>query len=306
VEERRKDDMDHTSLAQLSTELSALVETAGASLVTVRSGHGASSATVVAAGRLVTSHHGLDPDSDTAHILVGDRSHDARVLGRDPVTDLALLGVEQVDLPPIATTTDLPRVGALAISVGRAWNRLLSGLGVVHDLSGPVPRRHGGRLESLIRTTIVPYPGFSGGPLVDATGKMIGLATAGIHRGVGAALPVATVLRTADLLASHGRVRRGFVGVTTLPVALPEAQRGPGGAAAGLLITSIAPDGPSARAGLLVGDIVLAMSGQPISSPDDLMTLLAADVIGQPMPTSILRGAQALSVTVTIGERGRR
>lgn len=292
-----------TLLSQLSAELAATVARVGASVVTVRSGQGASSATLLRPGYLVASHHGLDPDADRAQILVGPALHDARVVGRDPGTDLAVLQVDLADLP-VAAVGDMPPVGAYVVSVGRAWDRLVSSFGVVHAVTGPMTRRHGGRIETLIRTTIAPYPGFSGGALVDASGRVVGISTAGLQRGAGVALPMALVERTLEALVAHGHIRRGFVGVTTMPVEMAPSQRGPRGESGGLLVTSISPDGPSGRAGVLVGDILVAMAGRTVATVDDLMSFLTGDVVGQQVPATVMRGTQAVSLAVTVGERG--
>jgi S1-C subfamily serine protease len=295
-----------TSFALLSADLSHIVERVAPSVVTVRSGHAASSGTIVSPERVVMANHGLDPEADTVHVLLSDASHDARVIGRDPASDLALVAVEGVTTPPVAIAPGLPPVGSPLVSVGRAWNRTVAGFGIVHGHAGPVPRRRGGRLETILLTTITPYPGYSGGPLVNAGGEAVGIATAGIQRGVGAGLPMSAVLRVVESLSAHGRIRRGFIGVTSMRVDLPDSQRGPDGERSGLLVTSLAADGPAAKAGLLVGDVIVAVEGAAVLSTEDLMAFLAGDVIGRKVPAAIVRGTQSVALTLEIGERGVR
>jgi serine protease Do len=177
----------------------------------------------------------------------------------------------------------------------------------VSAVSGPVRTRRGGRPDGFIRTDATFYPGFSGAPLVDPTGRMIGLATSyfGQGQGAGLAIPLETLTRVADALQSHGRVRRGFLGLSSQSVELPEAMRQKVGTIDGtaLLVVGVEPNGPAEQGGLTIGDIVVALGGQPVRNTDDLRDLLGSERVGQATPVRVIRGGEARELTVTIGER---
>lgn len=292
------------TLSQFSADLEALVERAGPTVVGVRSGATAASGTAVGADRVVMANHGLDPEASVAEVWVNGTARAARVLGRDASTDLAVLATEGLDATPLGPGRP-PAVGAVVVNVGRAWDRLVADVGIVHSL-GALPRRRGPRLEGVLRTTIAPYPGFSGAPLLDTTGAVIAIATAGLHRGAGLGLPWDTVTRVVDEIATHGRIRRGFLGVSTLPVDLPPAQVGQRGERSGLLVTAVVPDGPAAAAGVLVGDVLIDFDGQPVPDADALLGRLTGDCVGRSAPVTVVRGMASQVVTVTVGERGVR
>ena len=147
------------------------------------------------------------------------------------------------------------------------------------------------------------YPGFSGGPLVSAGGAMIGMNSSALARGVSLTLPAATLKRVVETLATHGRIKRGFLGVSAQPVRLPQAAAESAGQETGLLLAAVEPDSPADQAGLLLGDTVISLDGQAVRHMDDLMALLSGDRVGTSVPVRVVRGGQVQDVQVTIGER---
>jgi S1-C subfamily serine protease len=149
------------------------------------------------------------------------------------------------------------------------------------------------------------YPGFSGGALVDENGRCIGLATSHYGRGGGIGIPLQTVLRVGEALRSHGRVRRGFLGIASQRVLLPEATREKLGLEqpSGLLLVGIDPGGPAERAGLLIGDILIALGTTPVRGTDDLRDALGPESVGQSTAVRVIRGGERRDLTATIGER---
>jgi serine protease DegQ len=150
-------------------------------------------------------------------------------------------------------------------------------------------------------------PGFSGGPLVDASGAILGLNSSTLGRGGGGlTVPNAAIERTIASLQTHGRVRRGFLGVGAQAVRLPrgmaEGLQLP--REQGLLIVSLEPEGPADKGGLLIGDIIVALAGQPVGEVEELQDRLTGDWVGRAMPIRIVRGGQVQDVEVTVGERG--
>jgi S1-C subfamily serine protease len=178
-------------------------------------------------------------------------------------------------------------------------------LGVVSAIGGPLRTGRGGLLEQYMRTDTVPYPGFSGGPLVDTAGRVLGINTSGLGRGVALTIPAGLAWQIAGTLAQHGRVKRGYLGIRSQPVQIPAAQQSALGRAqeVGLLLVGVESGSPAEKGGLLVGDILVGLAGAPVSDHDELLSRLVGGVVGQPAQVEVLRGGQRLEITVTIGER---
>jgi S1-C subfamily serine protease len=147
------------------------------------------------------------------------------------------------------------------------------------------------------------YPGFSGGPLVNSGGQILGLNTSALLRGVSLTVPASTVDRTVNTLLAHGRMRRGYLGVSTQPVRLPEPLREELGQDTGLLIVNVETGTPADEGGLLLGDTIVKIDDAPIRHHDDLMSQLTAGRVGQKSPLTIVRGGEVRTLNVTIGER---
>jgi S1-C subfamily serine protease len=178
-------------------------------------------------------------------------------------------------------------------------------LGVVSSVGGPVRTRHGGLLEQYLRTDTTPYPGFSGGPLIDALGHVLGINTSGLSRGMSLTIPSGLAWRVAETLAAHGHIRRGYLGVRSQPVSISPAQRQALGREqeTGLLLVSVERSSPAESGGLIVGDILVAVNGQSVNDPDELAGLLIGSLVGNPADIQVLRGGLPANVAVTIGER---
>lgn len=298
-------------LVAFSERLAEAVERAGTAVARVdgrgpRRGRGGSASGIVwtADGLVLTADHVLERDEDLAVSLPDGRSVGATIVARDPGTDLALLRAQAQGLAPIERGP-LPKVGHVVLVVARPGNTLATSIGVVSALGGPVRTWHGGRLNGVIWTDATFYPGFSGAPLVDAAGRMVGLATSQFGRGTGLAIPLETVERVTTALLSHGRMRRGYLGVSSQVVALPETMRRQHSLAqeSGLLVVGVEPGAPADRGGLLLGDVIVGLGGQPVRDTDDLLSLLGPERVGQPAPVQVIRGGERRDLTVTIGER---
>jgi S1-C subfamily serine protease len=291
-------------LADLSKQLGDAVERAGASVVRVEGRRRQSASGVVwaADGLILTSSHVLERDEDIAVGLPDGGTVPAKLVGRDQGTDVALLRVEAQGLTPIQRGPS-PRVGHLALVVARPGSTVETSIGIVSAIDGPVRTRRGGQLDGVIRTDATYFPGFSGGALIGASGELVGLATS-FGGGVGLAIPLETVDRVTAALLSHGRVKRGFVGISSQPVPLPEGLRGAaGGQESGLLVVGVEAGGPAERGGVMIGDVLVALGGQPLRNTDDLLGQLGADRVGQPTPLRLFRGGEPRDLIVTIGER---
>ncbi len=255
---------------------------------------------------VLTADHVIEREEDIYVTSAAGERFKAVLAGRDPGSDLALLRVEGGALAVIETAAATARVGQIVLALGRpSADGLQASLGVVSAIGGPARTGRGGLLESFLRTDAIPYPGFSGGPLVDAAGRALGLNTSGLGRGASLVIPAGAAWQTAAMLAQHGRVRRGYLGVRSQVVNLPAAQQETLGRAqeSGLLLVGVEAGSPAEAAGLLLGDILVAFDAQPLSDPDQLLAFLAGDAVGRPAEIGVLRGGQPQTITVTIGER---
>ena len=294
-------------LSQLSDALAETVDVAGRSVVRVdgRSRLAASGFVWSADGVIVTASHVLERDDD---IKVGTADGNgpipATLVGRDPSTDVAVLRTESASLtPPGWTEPDGVRVGNLALALGRPGQTVQATLGIVSALGDAWRTRAGGHIDRYMQTDVVMYPGFSGGPLVDASGHVLGLNSSALLRGVTVSVLLPTVRRVVETLLAHGRVRRGFLGIGAQVVRLPENLASQFDQETGLLLVSVDPDSPAQRGGLVLGDTIVALTGQPVRHLDDLLAFLTGESVGTSLPMRIVRGGQAQEITVTIGER---
>jgi S1-C subfamily serine protease len=253
-------------------------------------------------GLIVTANHVLRRDEGIQIGLADGRTVAASVVGRDPSTDLAVLRAEAGDLAPAKQAEEV-KVGHLVLALGRPGRTVQATLGIVSALGESWRTPMGGKIDRYLQTDVVMYPGFSGGPLISATGQVIGLNSSALMRGVSVTIPAATIAQVADSLLAHGRVRRGYLGVSNQPVRLPEALKAQLGQETGLLISNVETGSPADQGGLVLGDIIVGLDGQPVRHHDDLLALLSGDRVGTKVPVQIVRGGQLQTVNVTIGEK---
>jgi S1-C subfamily serine protease len=257
-------------------------------------------------GIVVTAAHTVRVEEEIRVTWPDGRAAPASLVGRDPGTDLAVLRIGDTDWPvaEVGDSAEL-KVGTLVLAVGygprASW-------GVISAVGGAWRTWRGGEMDRFLRVDLVLYPGFSGGPLVDASGKVAGLVTSGLWRQLELAVPASTVTRIVDELLATGRISRGYVGLGLQPVVLPEALRrlAPGSEARGLIVVSLEADGPAARAGIMLGDVLVALEGTPLHDPGDLQAVLAGRRAGTAVTASVVRAGAPLGVAITLGERPSR
>ena len=295
-----------SALTNVSDALAAAVERAAQAIVTVHARRRQpASGVAYAGGVIVTADHVIEREEEITITLPDGKSVAAKLVGRDAGTDIAVLRPEGGAPAPIALAEGA-RPGALALAVGRPGSGgPVVSLGVVSAVSGPARTGRGGQIEGFIRTDAVMYPGFSGGPLIDVAGAMLGLNTTGLARGAGLTLTVSTVQRVAGALLAHGKVKRGFLGISSQPIRLPEAlAQKLSEQTSGLLIVGTESGGPADTGGVLVGDILVGLAGQPVRDTEDLQGLLGGERIGQATPVRVSRGGELKDLSVIVGERG--
>lgn len=295
----------HTVASQFATDLTDAVARVAASLfLTTGHGHRATTVTAIGATHAVASDH-LLPHADRVTLTRLDGTEtEATIVGRDRLTDLALLATTE-PLQPLPLSAAAPRPGQLVVAAGLSWNGLVAHPGWITSLSGPHETRTGLRLEQLIGTSLSPFSGFSGGPLVDANGALLGIASSAIVKGSGRAVPARDVLRVVELLKTGGARKRGYLGISTVAVALPPGQQA-GGHVQGLLVVSLAEDGPAAPSGLLVGDVLVTAGGTPVSRTRDLLGVVRDAPIGASLTAEVIRGTSLTTIALTVGERPAR
>jgi S1-C subfamily serine protease len=289
-----------TPLSALSDALAAAVEGASKSVVRVearRRGY-ASGVAWSADGLVVTAHHAVQREERLRVGLPGGETVPAQFVGRDPGTDLAVLRVEAALHPPAWAEAETLAVGHLALSVGRHGEPAQASLGVVAQRGGAWRTPTGGKVDAWVQTDIAVYPGFSGSALVDARGRVAGVNTSWFHGRASLAIPAATLRRVVGALAAHGRVRRGWLGVATQPVRLPEAAGQP----AGLLVSDVEDGSPAALAGVLLGDVLLGLGDVPVGDAGDLLAALSESA-GETRALRVWRGGRETTLEVAVGEK---
>jgi S1-C subfamily serine protease len=297
----------NNTLTALSTAMADAVETAGKGTVLVNGRRRfPASGIAYAADLILTANHVLEREEDIPVLLPDGSQISANLAGRDPGSDLAVLKLAGT-LPVISQAANRQaQVGQLVLAIGRPTPEgIQASLGVVSAVGGPVHTRRGGLLERHLRTDAIPYPGFSGGPLIDTGGQVLGMNTSGLTRGTSLAIPVSLAWQIAESLARHGSVKRGYLGVRSQPVDIPNSQRESldRPQETGLLLVGVEANSPAEAGGLMVGDIIVGFAGAPLSEPDELLTRLTGEVVGRPTPVEVLRGGQLQEITVTIGDR---
>jgi S1-C subfamily serine protease len=293
-------------LTDFSNGLTAAVEKGGASTILVDARKRYPASGIAYADDLVlTADHVVTREDDIKVLLPDGKSLSATIAGRDPGSDLALLRLAEKALSP-AKTSDSIKVGQLVLALGRPSSAgMQASWGIVTAISGPTRTFRGGMLDEYVQTETTPYPGFSGGPLVNTEGEVLGLNTSGLTRGSSLTIPIKVAWRIAEALATHGTVKRGYLGVRTQPVDVPEAARTAlqREQSHGLLVLWLEEGGPAEKSGLLVGDILVAVSGQAVGDADDLFSALSSDTVGKSIAVEVLRGGRPETVSVTVGER---
>ncbi len=291
--------------SELSEALAAVVEAVGPSVVRVEGRRRRSSGIVWADGVVVAASHAVEGDDGLTVGLPDGSVAPAKVVGRDGGTDVAVLSIEAGKCTP-APTRDLAgvKVGHWVLMLARPGKTVRATSGIVSALgSEPWRTRSGGQVDRYLEADAPHQPGFSGGPLVGLDGKVLGLNTTGLIRGTSLTVPVATVRKSVDALLTHGRVRRGHLGLSMQPLPLPDAVQQATGEELGLMVLAVEPGGPADKAGIAFGDTLLRLGPDSVRSLADLQAWLREDHVGEAAPGKVLSGGKVKDVTVVIGEK---
>jgi S1-C subfamily serine protease len=282
-------------LLNLSTGLAALVRDVAPSLVSIQSTRSRLTGFSWRPGLIVAAENAL-PDDDEHSIVAHDgASTPARVVGRDPSTDVALLRLERNDLPRAPSAAGAPTAGALAILAGAREGAAVAALGVVSFVGPQWRSLRGGLIDARIELDAGLARSSEGGLALDASGQALGMAVFGPRRRT-LVIPMTTIDRVAEVLAAKGRIARGYLGLSLQPVKLD-------GGGIGAMATSVDPKGPGAAAGVRQGDIIVAWNGEPIRGVHQLVRALGPDSVGASVRLTLRRGGEPIETTLTIGER---
>ncbi|HEY2036516.1 MAG TPA: S1C family serine protease [Steroidobacteraceae bacterium] len=251
---------------------------------------------------LVTSEQSLS-ERDALDVLLPDGSSvPGKLAGRDAATNVAVIQLEKA-VPAPALSASVPRVGALTIAAGADGNgRPSARLGMVNAVGPEWHSMRGGRIEARIQLDVRLAGSEEGGPAFDAAGGWLGMTTFG-PRGQVLVIPAATVDRVAPILLASGRVPRGWLGIALRPVAVPDELRETSGEATGLMVMSLSPEGPAAKAGIVAGDILLSVDGTSARRLRNILAHLGSESVGNPVSLRVIRGGAVITVEATITER---
>ncbi|HLZ91953.1 MAG TPA: S1C family serine protease [Candidatus Acidoferrum sp.] len=297
-------------LIHLSEALSQATTAAAANIVAVHAeARGSSSGVIWRPGVIVTAEHALRHDEDIHLTLPDSRVIPATLAGRDPSTDLAVLKCAEAS----AAVTNFGdpsalKPGSLTLVVGRTRaSGAVAALGVVSLVAGERRTWTGAALAPYIRLDVGLQPTAEGGAVVDAQGRIAGIATSRFARFGAIAIPAPAVARTVDTLLKKGHIPQGYLGVGLQTVRLPEAlrqslQRTERTAA---IVLEVEPESPAHRAGIVIGDIFVALAGHPVARLEDVHSQLHGDTIGKTLALKFVRGGAAQEVNLVVGERSR-
>jgi S1-C subfamily serine protease len=289
-------------LVALSNELAGAVEQAGRAVVAVNARpRFASSGVLWRPGIIVTAEHTIRRREDIGITLPDGRTTSATLAGRDAGTDLAVLKLAENGAPTASFgAAETLRPGQVVLAIGRSPDSGVNAtMGIMSAVGGPWRSWRGGQIDQYLRLDLTLYPGSSGGAVVDTAGRVLGIATSALSRIAGLAVPASTVNRVVDELLRTGHVSRGYLGLGLHPVALPDGNTG-------MIVLSAEPDGPAARAGVLIGDILTALAARPVRDTDDIQSALDSESVGKPIAARIVRGGKVIEVNIIVGERPRR
>ncbi len=294
-------------LASLSDDLAEAVAHAGRSVVAVNGRRRfPASGLAWSADQVLTAAHVLERDTDLSITAPDGAQYPVHIVGGDRASDVALLRVDGGALTPIETQPAELKPGHLVLAVGRPGTPSpIASLGVVSSAGGTWRTAQGAVLDAYLRADVALLPGLSGGALADVQGRVVGMLSSQLAGGDPVAIPISTLDGLVQRILSGGSLKRAYLGVSTQPVELQEGLRQRLGIAqqSGLMLLGLEPGAPADKAGLLLGDIVLAIGGRTIEDGEALQMALGPDAVGRQTAIKVIRGGQVQEIAVTPAER---
>ncbi len=297
-------------LETISNEFSSAAEKVGGSVVAVQARRWLPTSGIEwKKGVIVTVHHGVQRDEDIKVLLDGGHAVSAKLVGRDPRTDIAVIKIDERSSSTLqlGESTNL-RLGHFVLALGRTRRgELVASSGIIGGISGEWRTRRGGQLDQHIRLDLALYPGFSGGPLLNARGEIVGMNTRGLGHGRAVTVPVATVNRVVEELLEKGHIARPYLGIAMQSVSVPENMRLklPDNTRVGLLVVHVENGGPAEKAGMLLGDVLFELCGETVEHVDAIQDSLATAKVGDVLQIRVIRAGEIKPVSIKLGERAR-
>ena len=289
-------------LTEFSNRIADVVEQVAASVVQVHGSGRPASGLIYGTDVVVTTARVVGREEHPRVRRADGDVLEGQVIDVDPATRVAVLRVPGVHATSPAPAT--ARVGEIAIALARSWsNAITATAGLVSVIGGPLQTARHRSIEQVIRTSAPMHEGFSGGALVNAEGRLLGMATAASIRGLGVVIPAAIAWGAAADVLERGSQKRGYIGIAAQPVSVPEKQQAVAGTKTGLLVVGIKAETPADAAGMLIGDVLLALDAHPLTSPEELFDLLVGDRVGRSVVFRVLRGGTPTDVGITVAER---
>ena len=290
-------------LDQFSNQVASIVDRTASSVVQVH-GHRRPAAGVVFGDGLILTPATTNDDRVTVH-AGDDQAHEGVVLGRINHMGLTVVRVEGLARAALEAAPE-PKPGNVAIAIGRTWSGgVMASLAPIAVVGGPLRTGRSGSIERVIRIQQAPHGALTGGALVDASGRALGIITGFAIRGTTVVIPASLAFAAASTTSKQGGTTQGFLGLSSLAVALPERQRGGRAQEYGLLISHVVGGSPAEAGGLLIGDVIVGFDGEALQEPEDMVTRLRGNRVGKAVPVTVVRGTSVVDVTVTVGERPR-
>jgi len=292
----------------LSSEFANSIDRAGRSVVAVHARRRIPSSGVHwRAGIIVTADHTIERDEDITVTLPDGRNVPATLAGRDPTADVAILKIDAGTLA-IAEKSDAAalKAGNLLLAAGRTAEGATRASSALVSVTGPALRTwQGGQLDLTVRLDRRLHPNLSGGPALDDQGRAYGINTSGLSRLASLVIPASTVDRVSAELEKKGHMGRAYLGVGMQPVRLSEklreALKVPN--EIGIMVAGVEPEGPAEKAGVMLGDVLVALDGKTLNNLRSVQNFLIGAQIGKPVKAAIIRGGALIEVVITIGER---
>jgi serine protease DegQ len=266
-------------------------------------------------GIVVSTSHTIRRDEEITVTLDDGRTLAAELVGRDSGTDLAVLRLESADASALQEDTQIIDavnfgVGHLVLAVGRTdpERGVSASFGIISMLGDKWRTWRGAEIDHLIRLDLAIHLGFSGGALVNTEGRILGINTSALARGAGITIPAVTVNRVVDVLLTRGRISRPYLGIGMHAIPIPESLRSKLhlSAPSGLIMLSVEPEGPADKAGLMLGDVLIAIDDTSTADTDEVQSVLGKREVGKEVKAKIVRGGEVKELRVTLGERPER
>jgi S1-C subfamily serine protease len=290
-------------LQSFSNAVTELAENVSPSVVSVNAGRRGGTGMVWSVdGLVVTASHVIGQSASPTVTLGDGRELEAKVLGRDGYNDVALLKVDANGLPPVKSgSADGIRVGQFVLALANSYGRKVSATsGIITSHRRSMRGFWGIMIQDAVVSDAKLNPGYSGGPLVDASGKLLGMNVA-FFAGRGVAVSVDTLKEIVEKLSKDGKVKKGFLGVVVEPVELPEELAGSAevGQGVGLMVRAVEHGSPAKAAGVAMGDIILRLGEAQATDEYELHKALTGEIVGKPVTLTVLRAEKVAELKIT-------